>query len=233
MDAMTEKKTKKRKTAKPSTAKTDAKKKKATKKKDYRRAYGVDLLLSNHKAIKRLKKEAEEPSIHGNKFWGSSYLIMDYLEKNPLKKRVRVLELGCGWGLAGIYCARKFDARVTGVDADEAVFPYLHVHAKHNGVKIKTAQKYFEKLKTADLAQYDVIIGADICFWDELGDILYKLIKRSIRGGVKKIIIADPERSPFLELAEKCTEKFYAEVEPWSVDKPRRATGTLLIIENE
>ena len=214
--------------AKTRSKKTESK----TKKADYRRAYGIDLLLSNHKTIKKLKKEAEEPSIHGNKFWGSSYLIMDYLKKNPLKKQVKVLELGCGWGLAGIYCAKKFEAKVTGIDADDAVFPYLHAHAERNKVEVKTKKIRFEKLTTKELAKFDIIIGADICFWDELGETLYKLIKRAIKADVKKIVIADPERSPFLKLAEKCQQKFYAEIEPWSVNKPRRATGTLLIIEN-
>jgi predicted nicotinamide N-methyase len=202
-----------------------------------RTAYGIDFLLSRHKDIRRLKKEAEEPSIHGNKFWGSSYLIMDYLENNPIKKKSRVLELGCGWGLAGIHCAKHFNAEVTGVDADDAVFPYLHLHAQHNGVNVKTQKTYFEKISTKELANYDVIIGADICFWDELGDVLYNLINRAIKAGVKKIIIADPEREPFFTLAECCIKKnnssqYHAEVESWSVDLPRRASGSLLIIES-
>ncbi len=197
-----------------------------------REAYGISLLTSKHKDIRRLKRESDEPSIHGNKFWGSSYLIMDYLEQNPLKKKCRVLELGCGWGLAGIYCAKTYRAKVTGVDADSAVFPYLNLHADYNGVSIDSKQQYFEKITGKQLAEYDLIIAADICFWDELAETVYKLIKRACKAGVGKIIVADPQRPPFIEMAERCVDKFYGEILAWEVDEPRRATGSLLVIEN-
>ena len=197
-----------------------------------RSAYGVTQLLSSHKDLRRLKAQDDQPSIHGNKFWGSSYLLMDYLEQEPLPKDSKVLELGCGWGLAGIYCAKQQGAKVTGLDADDAVFPYLQLHAEHNGVEIETRQARFEKLAGKQLAEYDVIIGADICFWDELSPILFKLINRAVKAGVKKVIIADPQRPPFFEVAERCIDKHFAELLDWSVEQPRRATGSLLVIEN-
>ncbi|MGK0500398.1 MAG: putative nicotinamide N-methyase [Oceanicoccus sp.] len=198
----------------------------------YSEAYGVSLLKACHKDLRQLKKQQQDPSIHGNKFWGSSYLIMDYLAQNPMKTNCKVLELGCGWGLAGIYCAKTFAADVTAIDADRAVFPFLHLHAKHNDVSIKTKQQYFEAITGKQLAEYDLIIGADICFWDELGETVFKLIKRACKAGVDKIIIADPQRAPFTNMAERCVEEFYADLESWAVDEPRRATGSLLIIEN-
>lgn len=202
--------------------------------KNTRDAFGVTMMTSKHKEIRRIKREQQEPSIHGHKFWGSSYLLMDYLgnKKNRPKKGTKVLELGCGWGVAGIYCAKNFNAQVTGIDADDAVFPFLHAHADLNGVAIETKQQYFEKISSKQLAEYDLIIAADVCFWDELADTLYNLINRACKAGVEKIIIADPERAPFFELSERCIDKFYAELEPWSVDEPRRASGCLLIIEN-
>jgi cyclopropane fatty-acyl-phospholipid synthase-like methyltransferase len=51
-----------------------------------------------------------------------------------------VLELGCGWGLVGIACAKTFQAQVTGLDADAAVFPYLQLHAARNGVRLAIRQ---------------------------------------------------------------------------------------------
>ncbi len=65
-----------------------------------------------------------------------------------------------------------------------------------------TAASRFEKLTQARLADVDIVAGADICFWDELTPVLYNLIRRSLRAGVKQIIIADPGRSPFYALAE-------------------------------
>ena len=200
--------------------------------KHIREAYGVKLLTAKHKELIKLKKNSQQPSIHGNKFWGSSYLIMDYLQENPPPKGCKVLEIGCGWGLAGIHCAANYRAKVTGVDADDAVFPFLHLHAKHNDVTIKTLQRRFEKITGKQLAEYDLIIGADICFWDELADVVYKLVRRACKAGVDKIIIADPERSPFYSMAERCVDKLYAEIEPRKVKKPKRASGALMVIEN-
>ena len=92
------------------------------------RAYGVRVLLSHHPEIRRLKRH-NHPTNHGNKFWTSSWLLMDYFKKNGLEQETRVLEIGCGWGLAGIYCAKKHGAVVTGVDVDSEVLPFSRLHA--------------------------------------------------------------------------------------------------------
>ena len=76
----------------------------------------------------------------------------------------------------------------------------------------------------------DVLIGADICFWDEMVDPLNRLIKRALKAGVKLILIADPVRSPFEELAEHFTGIQGGEVMDWSVKRPRKIRGQILKI---
>lgn len=206
-------------------------KEKKTDKKHSDRYFGVKILKNSNPAIKILKKEFPT-SIHGNKFWGSSYLLMDYFKKNPLSKNDRVMELGCGWGLASIYLNRKYGCDVTGADADDDVFPYLELHAEINKAEVKTLQRRFEKITKKELSQYDVLIAADVCFWDELADIHKKLISRAIAAGVKKIVYADPERSPFLTLADYCSRKHCAEIITREMEKPVKARGALMVIEN-
>ena len=197
---------------------------------DKRVAFGVKILNSNHKDIRRLKREGHQAELHGNKFWNSSFLIMDYLKKNPLKKKVRVLEIGCGWGLLGIYCAKQFDAKVMGIDADENVLPYLALHATMNNVAIEAEKRSFQQLTTAKLKDYDVILGADICYWDEMTGILYNLIGRAKKAGVKQIMIADPCRPPFTDLVEKCRKKYDVTVEEKWLKRPVNASGEILIV---
>ena len=197
---------------------------------DKRVAFGVKILNSNHKEIRRLKREGHQAELHGNKFWNSSFLIMDYLKKNPLKKKVRVLEIGCGWGLLGIYCAKQFDAKVMGIDADENVLPYLALHATMNNVAIEAEKRSFQQLTTAMLKDYDVILGADICYWDEMTGILYNLIGRAKKAGVKQIMIADPCRPPFTDLVEKCRKKYDVTVEEKWLKRPVNASGEILIV---
>ena len=209
--------------------------------KSERKAYGLRILNNSHKDIKRLVKAAGTPNIHGNKFWKSSLLLMDYLEafppqinrvENKRKKRpIRVLEIGCGWGLAGIYCAKTFAAKVTGLDADDTVFPYMVHHADVNGVEVQTWQCRYEKIRKVDLQQFDIMIAADICFWDEMVDPLYKLVRRAKQAGGVRVVIADPGRPTFSEMGERCVAKLGAYLEPWSTPHPHNTSGWVLDLD--
>lgn len=195
-------------------------------------AYGISILSKKSKLVKELNKY-HEPSVHGDKNWLSSFVIADYLLHNPvLKKRSKVLELGCGWGPASVFCARHANCKVTGLDIDKDVFPYLEAQADINGVEIATQRGKFEKLNGKYLGNFDVLIGADICFWDELHETLYKLIKRAVKNGVKDIIIADPGRSPFLELVDRCEKILDTEYLGWYCTEPERFDGYLMHIRN-
>lgn len=196
-----------------------------------REVYGITLLSSQHRDIRRLKRQ-HQTHIHGNKSWGASFLLMDYLQQHPPAFNSHILDVGCGWGLAGIHCARQVGAEVLAVDADAAVFPFLDLHASYNAVNIDTHQCYFEDITEQQLAGVDCLIAADICFWDELADTVFELLARACAAGVGKIIIADPERPPFFNLAERCMDEFYAELIPRRITVPRRISGALLIIEN-
>jgi 2-polyprenyl-3-methyl-5-hydroxy-6-metoxy-1,4-benzoquinol methylase len=196
-----------------------------------RRAYGLKILNARHAEVRRLKREGHVPDIHGNKFWNSSFLIMDHLKKNPLTKSTRILEIGCGWGLLGLYCAKTYDCKVHGIDADAEVLPYLQLHADINGVKMTSERKKFEQLTVDYLSQFDLILGADICFWEDMTGILFNLINRAKRAGVKEVIISDPCRSPFTALAEKTAGKFTAvSLEQKFLKRPVRASGEVLIV---
>jgi predicted nicotinamide N-methyase len=193
------------------------------------RAYGIRVLQSRHPEIRRLKR-LHAPSVHGNKHWASSWLLMDYFRHHGLAEGTRVMEIGCGWGLAGIYCAKKYGAIVTGVDIDPEVFPYLHLHAAINKVHVATLQQKFNRLKETHLQDIDVVIGADICFWDKMVYPLKRFILRAMNAGVQQVIIADPDRPPFQRISRYFVRKRRGEVLDWSVQRPRNIHGQLLKI---
>ena len=116
-----------------------------------RRFRGVVMPYAGHSSIRAVKRAGHEPSIHGTKLWKSSCLIIDYLKKNPPKRRKRVLDAGCGWGITGIWCAKHWDSKVISMDADAAVFPYLDAVAELNGVSTKSWVQRFEKVRKKDL----------------------------------------------------------------------------------
>ena len=197
---------------------------------NFRQAYGLKILKASHPKVRQLKREGAVAEIHGNKFWNSSYLIMEHLKKNPLPKRSRVLEIGCGWGLLGLYCNKQFGNKAHGIDADENVLPYLTLHAEINGLKMTCEKKTFNQLTVDYLSNFDVVLGADICFWDEMTGQLFNLIKRARKAGVRQVMISDPCRPPFNDLAERCEEKLerIERVEMF-LKRPVNASGEIII----
>ena len=199
-----------------------------------RQAFGLKILNASHPSIRKLKSQGFQAEIHGNKFWNTSFLVMDYLNRNPLPKGSRVLEVGCGWGLLGLYCAKAFDAKVTGIDADANVGAYLGLHANLNGLDMTFEKKTFDQLTKRYLSNFDVIIGADICFWDALSEQLFNLIRRARAAGVSQTILADPCRAPFETLAERSASAFGSvERVEARILRPAKASGALLIIRSD
>jgi predicted nicotinamide N-methyase len=202
----------------------------STAEKHIKEVRGLKIYKKKHQAIKKLLKDTSTPEIHGDKVWFSSYLIHDYLLENPPKKKANIMEIGCGWGILAIHCNKEFKANVTAVDADKNVFPYLDMHAKLNKAKVTNKVSRYENLKANLLAEQDMILGGDICFWNELIDPLLKLIKKALKNGVDTIIIADPGRSPFLKLAKQCKKLYDAELIEVELEDPIEEDGYLLII---
>jgi predicted nicotinamide N-methyase len=193
------------------------------------RAFRVRALLSHHPAVRRLKKNST-PSVHGNKHWPSAWMLMSYLRKNPLPLGARVMEIGAGWGLTGIYCARVFDAEVTAVDLDPEVFPYLQLHAEVNRVEVEFLQLDFDRITGRHLQKVDILIGSDICFWDSMIGPMRRLLTRAIRAGVIRILIADPGRSPFEAVAGYFVRRNLGTIVDWTTRSPRIIKGRILVI---
>ena len=191
-------------------------------------AYGIYLLTSQHRLIRRLKR-AYEPSIHGNKAWKSSFLLMDYLLYHPPRLRAKAMELGCGWGAGAVFCARRFQAKMTGLDMDKNVFPYLEMLAALNDVEVTTEEANFNNLSAERLGREYMLIGSDICFWDSMVEPLFQVVERAMAGGVKRVVLADPGRPTFYELADLCTQREWrTELTEWYATDPSRVAGEVL-----
>ena len=195
------------------------------------KAFGIQLLLSSHPEIRKLKRKYQ-PSVHGYKSWNSSWLLIDFIKRNHLNPKSNVLEIGCGWGLSGIYCAKKYAVTVTATDIDPDIYPFLNLHASINQVDITYLNIGFEKIRSNILKNADLVIGSDICFWENLIDPLRRLIQRAKRASVDKILIADPGRPTFDELSERFISKRGADLLEHEIKKPYPVSGKILKIEN-
>ena len=187
---------------------------------------GIKALRASHPGVRRLKRQQRgHSSAHGNKVWRSSFVLMDYLTTYPPEQGSRVLDIGCGWGLTGLFLAKQYAAEVTGIDIDESVAPFLALQADINKCEMEFQARGFETLTGGELANYQTVIGTDICFWDELTQPLFDLLKLAISAGVERIIIADPGRPPFWDLVDRSVVALDAEVvtrriyDPWKTEK--------------
>ena len=165
--------------------------------------HGVHAMRASHPAARRIKRQQSGHRAHGNKVWLSSFVLLDYLFDNPLPIGCRALDLGCGWGFSSAFMAKQFGADVTAVDIDDSVEPFVRLQCDINDTQVRFKRNRFEKMSGRELGLHHTIIGADICFWDELADTLYNLVCRALRSGSQQIIIADPGRPPFWALAER------------------------------
>ncbi len=201
--------------------------KQTRKKRSEIRSHGVRLLLPNHKSVRELKKE-HVPSNHGHKVWPTSWLVIDYLKNAPIKGRKRVLDLACGWGLSGIFCAKAFNSKVTWIDGDDEVYPYLNLLAEKNKVTGTFMHRDIDDVGRNILKNTDIVIASDICFSDELIDTLRRFINRAKKAAVSRIYISDPGRWTFDDLAEMYENKKGAELIDWKVTKPVEIEGKIL-----
>jgi len=118
------------------------------------------------------------------------------------------------------------------VDADPEVFPFLRLHAELNRVQIATMHKCFENLTSQDLEGIDLLIGADICFWDEMLKQVISMIDQALASRVRLILIADPGRSSFEKLADYCAANYGANTFNLAVRRPHPLSGRILRIAN-
>ena len=68
---------------------------------------GLKILRSTHPEVRKIKRLQQGHSAHGNKVWRSSFALIDYLEIYPFKAKSKVLEIGCGWGLSGLFLTKN------------------------------------------------------------------------------------------------------------------------------
>ena len=190
----------------------------------------LKVLKSSHPEVRRIKRQQSGHSAHGNKVWRSSFVMLDYLETYPLEENSQALEIGCGWGLAGLYLKKIQNVNIKSIDIDPSVQPYFDLQNKINNCQIDFEACSFESLSQQTLSKYQYLIGTDICFWDELTAPLFNLIQKARTAGVKKILIADPGRPPFWALAELCAEKLGSEVITRRITVPWKSEKYILVI---
>ncbi len=171
--------------------------------------FGLRYCTGNHPEIRQHFRKNGRPSEFGNKVWATSLVLLEYLQSQPFPLQgLRVLEVGCGWGLLGVFFAKHFSCDVTCTDFDECVLPVVELHAKLNAVKITTQSFAFADHSVDFLRNFDLILGAEICYSEAVSKDVMILIDRAAQAGVKRILIADPGRPNFQDCCEYSKKSF-------------------------
>jgi predicted nicotinamide N-methyase len=138
----------------------------------------------------------EDPEDHRLPYWAelwpSGVALARALASRPLAGR-RVLELGCGLGLAGVTAALA-GARVLAVDQSPEAVAFAAANAAHNGVTMETAVCAFdqpERLLAG--APWDLVLAADVLYERENVPVLLWLLPRLVDAG-GEVWLADPGR---------------------------------------
>ena len=170
--------------------------------------HGLTYCTGAHPDIREHNKKGNRPTEFGNKVWATSLVLIDYLETSSLSLNgLRVLEIGCGWGLLGVYLAKRFKCDVTCSDFDPLVLPIVSLHGSLNNVEIKTKVASFSDFTEQELENYDLIIGAEVCYSEEVSRELIHFFEKAFTAKVKHLLIADPGRPDFDDCVIYCKGK--------------------------
>jgi predicted nicotinamide N-methyase len=127
--------------------------------------------------------------------WPAARMLAKAIVREPWEKYsepVRVLEVGCGLGLAGIACLARGLA-VTFTDVDKTALAFAAANARLNGFTagFRTMLLDFRSPPTDE--RYPVVIGSDLMYEERLVEPLVELLRSVLApGGV--CLIADPDR---------------------------------------
>ena len=86
----------------------------------------------------------------------------------------------------------------------------------------------FDDLSGYFMKNIDIMIGADICFWDNMVETVKTLILKALKHGVKTIMIADPGRPTFERMGEYFLNNGMGELINWDITRPYNIQGRIL-----
>ena len=181
-----------------------------------KKIHNIKIPLSSDPVIKRIKRKNNKPISHGNKVWNSSLTIIDFLSRYNLDNINTAIDIGCGWGVVLAYLQKR-GLDCGGIDIDESMQEYVDVVNAINKTKAEVIYMDYTELPKKAFEQIDLIIGCDICYWENHVDNIVQLIKKS-KGPT---LIADPGRDTFWEL----TDKVEGNLHVVKLNKPRKVHG--------
>lgn len=120
--------------------------------------------------------------------WASGQVLARYILDHPdVVAGRRVLDFGCGSGVAAIAAARAGAKQVVACDLDPDALLATRINAQGNGVQLDYSDDFF-----ADRQHYDVILVADVLYDRANLPLLAKFLERA-----DEVLVADSRVKDF------------------------------------
>jgi len=123
--------------------------------------------------------------------WASSEILARIMHTHDIKNK-RILEVGCGIGLASLVLNKRL-ADITATDYHPEVEGYLLINTKLNESNVIPFTRTDWDDDETNLGSFDIIIGSDLLYESGHADSLSKFIHQHAKPKCK-IILIDPGR---------------------------------------
>lgn len=132
---------------------------------------------------------------YGTALWPASIALAHELAaRGDALAGLNILELGAGVGLPGIVAA-SYGANVTQTDQYEMVVSLGQLNAQRNQVNSRIDYRPVDWRDWHDPALYDLIIGADILYYDFLHSDLWRIFQANL-APAGHLLLVDSMRPP-------------------------------------
>ncbi len=142
------------------------------------------------------------------KIWDASIILADFLAGLPVDRNRRLLEIGCGVGVAGIVAA-SFGHRVTLTEYNRDAMDFVQANALEN----RTQDGPFPEIRRLDwnapeiTEPFDMIVGSEVVFKEEDYEPLSRLFQTCLKPS-GEIILAERARETSIGFFRRMSPRF-------------------------
>lgn len=138
------------------------------------------------------------------RLWEAAIVLSEFVAGLTHGQDTTLLELGAGLGAPGLTAAAA-GFQVTLSDYEELILDFERINAAAS--KLQNVQfAMLDWLHPPEMAQYDVIVGAEILFREEFFEPLLNVLRKALKPDGVVYLAHDIKRrsmKPFLKMAEK------------------------------
>jgi predicted nicotinamide N-methyase len=152
------------------------------------------------------KKDVFEAFPLWSKIWEASIVLANYMTTTPVDPQRRLLEIGCGIGVAGIVAARcGHRVTMTEYNRDSLNFARANARVNHTGESPLPEIVELDWTKPRLEGRYHMILGSEVVYKEEYFEPLMGLFRRYLKPE-GEILLAEGLRKTSVAFFEKMSD---------------------------